>query len=159
MRGNPHGGEFQLRPGIIPGKARGDTVVLQSLLRARENVHVPEYSRQAYFVLVLEIGAVAPFQHCGGDTVVPLFQKRRDVELLHAVGHLGITHEFPVDIEIHAAVHALEHENTAHFVRHMGIIPAVHAHRDIVRDVGRIKRNGITHVGILRHVESMQLPV
>ncbi len=73
--------------------------------------------------------------------------------------HLGIPREFPVDIEIKAAVSALKHKYPALSVRGITVPAAVHSHRDIVRDIWRVERYRIADVGILRSVVTVKLPV
>ena len=153
--GNSGRSENQFRGCHVIGKLRFYPVILQPLLRTGKHIHVAEYSRQAKLVLVLQVGAVAPFQNQRRDFVRARMKQVSHVKFRDAVGHLRITRKLSVHEQVDAAVNALENKYPAQSVRLVIILAAVNSRGIVVRDIRRVKRYRIVYVRVLRAVKSM----
>ena len=58
-----------------------DDIVLNMLLRTRQNIHIPEDSGETELILILKIAAVTPLKNQNGQKVVSILQKICNVEL------------------------------------------------------------------------------
>ena len=134
-------------------------VVLEAVFRPGKDIHITEYPREPELVLILEIGAVTPFQNSGGYAVSTRGKQACDVKLRGVVRDLGIACELTVDIQIKTAVGALKAEYAPQSVRRVGVVPAIDPDGDIIGNERRIVGYRVVDIGILRLVIAVELPV
>ena len=126
-----------------------------------QQIHVAENAAQAPEVLILQIRRVRPLVHLNGHKVLALVHEIRDLEFGGHMADLAEAHLRAVHIHIERAVHAVKVQI------HPSILPrggqmepaAIQTHRVVVRHKGRVERDGIDHVRILRDVVAAHLPV
>ncbi len=122
---------------------------------AIEEINLAEDTRQPPHVLILEICAVAPFEHQHFYRVLPRAQEFCGVKLTRHVANLAVADEGVIYPHIKARIHALKVEEN--------VFSAQHARRNvkvahiqpagvIVGHVRRVAWDGIVYVGITRHV-------
>ena len=87
---------------------RAHREIAQVVLRANQNINIAENAAHAQLVLVLQVAAVAPFQHEYGQLVFPFLHIGGDFKLARAVGNLAVTHKLPVHPHIEAGIHAFK---------------------------------------------------
>ncbi len=138
----------------------GGGVVEQDRAWAVQQVDVPDDAAGTELVLVLEVGPVAPLEHEHGQPVVPRTNKAGDVELAGGVRDLAVPHVAAVEPYVEAGIHPLEVQVGARRVVPDQIveIPDVAGARVVLRDVGRVERNGVADVGVLMLVVTEVLP-
>ena len=76
---------------------------------AREQIDLADETRGTNFVLVLEVGTVAPFEHEDLHAVLACYEKIIDGNLGGHVRHLAICRKFAVDVKIEAGINSLKH--------------------------------------------------
>ena len=137
-----------------------DDIVLNMLLRTRQNIHIPEDSGETELILILKIAAVTPLKNENGQKVVSILQKICNVELSGVMGDLAVTYIGSVEPYVEAGVNALEVEIGA---RSGGIPMPLKAVQIgpagiVLGDVGRIEGKGIADVSVLIAVIPAHLP-
>ena len=121
---------------------------------AEEEEDLAEDAGHAPHILVLEVGAVGPFEDEDLEGVLPLVDQPGDVDLGGEVGDLRIGGEGVVDPDVERGVDALEVQ--------IGLL-RLHRGRDrevadieragvLVRDERRIDRDRVVHVRVVRDV-------
>ena len=149
-----------LRAVLFKIHRRGHRVILHPLLRAQEQMHIPENAGHAEFILILQIASITPFQHQDGQTVSSCLRLSRDVELAGAVGNLAVAHEFSVHPHIKAGIHSFEIEELL-LLRLIFIqikILDIGSAGIVVRHIGRITGKGITGIGVMLLIKARHLP-
>ena len=113
-------------------------------------------------VLALQVAAVAPTYHLGGNTVAAGMQVAGDVPLGWRLRVLAVAHLVTVDVEIHGRLDGAElHYGAAPLPRgRQGEGAGVDAGGVVGSGgVGRVRRELVAHVHIDRHAEALQLDV
>ena len=144
------GGAEAAGVGLVDGGAGVDIHDMDGIAQEKEDL--AEDARPAVFVLILQIGAVAPLQNEDLDEVLALVQILADLKLRGHMADLAVAHELPVDEEVEAGVHALEVEVERLVLQHGGVEldgTAVEAAGVIVGDEGRVYRDGVGHVDVV----------
>ena len=119
---------------------------------AEEEEHLAEDARPAELILILQVSAVAPFQHEDLNEVLPCTEVLGDLQLRGHVGNLAVPHELPVDEEVEAGVHTLEVDVDRLPLQHGGMKldgTAVEAAGVIVGNEGRVYGDGVDHVDVV----------
>ena len=94
--------------GIVLPQGSLHKIILQMLGGTAKKIDIPENARGPQLVLILEVGAVGPFENENVDTVDAGAEKSSDVELRGGMGNLAVADEGAVHPEIEAAVHSLK---------------------------------------------------
>ena len=130
------------------------------LLGTRQNIHIPEDTREAEFILVLQITSVAPFEDEHGQKVFALLEKIRDIEFRSIVRYLAVADVGSVEPHVEAGVHSLKVQEGERRFGIAGPLEAVQIGPAgiILRDIGRIEGEGIAGVGVLVTVVTAHLP-
>ncbi len=156
-------GQAEVHPHRAVGVAlvqRGmDKKVPDVVFRPLQEIQAPENAGHAQLVLVLQVGAVAPFEHGDGQAVFPLRQPVGQVELVGRMADLAVAGEPAVDPEVKAAVHPFEVQVVPHarlFVQ--ADQAAVDPSGVFLGHIGRVKGEGIIDVGVLVAVVAVVLP-
>ena len=168
---------FSARPHVNVPDAAGGHLAQQ---------HVAEDAVVAEHVLAFEIGARAPAPHHGDELVYPGALVGREVKLRRVVGALGIAHALAVEVEVQAARDAEEGDDVPdgrlalvqtketpvdadEVVLVLGMChvraPALaaderedRAHRPLLGDARRVKRELVALVHVERAVVALELP-
>ena len=147
------------RPKVLREGSR-DHIIRDVRLGAAEKINIPDDPGHAELVLVLEVGAVAPFEGQHREEIFALAQEIRHVKLGGVVGHLAVTDVSSVQPDKKAGVDALENEMRARRLR-VGMpgegVPIGPA-GILLRHIGRVKREGIADVRVLVGVVAAHLP-
>ncbi len=153
--GNIHLGfsRRQVRPGL-------QEVIVHALLRAGEQVHIPEDPAHTEFVLVFHVAAITPLQYQHGQKVLPFPQLVCHIEFRSGMGHLAVSHISAVDPHVEAGIHSLKIQVYPGGIRlslpgkDMPVGPAgiLQGH------IGRIQGEGITDIGVLLLPVTCHLP-
>ena len=135
-------------------------IVGHHALRALEQVHVPDNARHPEFVLVLQVGAVAPFEHQHRQDVLPFPQGLGDVEFAGGMGDLAVADVPAVHPDVEAGIHPFKVQVRpgCRRVRMISKVTDIGAAGVFRRNKGRIRRNGEFDVGILVAVVAEILP-
>ena len=152
-------------PGLLsllcfPRDLRVDKIVKQALLRPAHQIDIPENTRHAELVLVLQIAAVAPFEDQDCQEVFTLLQEIRHLELGQGVGHLAVADIDPVQPYIKTGIHTLKLQKgpgcrlRSLKLEAMQIGPA----GILMGHIGRVRREGIADIGVLVAVIAVVLP-
>ena len=138
------------RDDIVPDPVRGPF----------QNIDIPKDAGETEFVLIFQIGPVAPFEDQDGQQVFSFLKKAGHIKFRSVVRDLAVAHIAAVEPHIEAGIHAFEIQESAGRV---GIpVPGeavqIGAAGIILRDVGRVKRKRIADVCVLRAVIAPHLP-
>ena len=114
-------------------------------------MYVAENAAGAELILILQVRAVAPFQHQYGKTVRAGVNEVGDIELSGGVGDLAVANVRAIEPHIEAGIHTLEREIRAGClgVRCIVKIPNVGAARVVLGNMRRIERDRVAHVSVL----------
>ena len=118
---------------------------------AEKQINLSEDAGKTEFVLILDIGSVAPFEHKHLDGVGTLVQVLVDKKFACHVTDLAVPDKTVVDEKIEAGVHTLKVQINGlfqHFFRHREVADIKPA-GIVVRHVGRIQRKGHIHIGVV----------
>ena len=83
---------------VVGGQLGFNLQILQVPHGPGQQVHIPENSRHAEFVLALQVGAVAPLAHHDGQPVFARMEETADFKLAGHMGHLAVAGELAVYI-------------------------------------------------------------
>ena len=137
---------------------RGHVDVHDVVLRALQQVAVPEDAAEAEAVLILQIAAAAPLEHLHPDRVFAGAHKVRHVELSLQVAALRKAGVLPVHSHKRAGGDALQHEVHAAPDAVQRERALIHAAGVLVRRVGRVAGKGEVDVGVIGMLVAVQLP-
>ena len=140
--------------GIPQGHKDGDLVLMGDDLivphRQRFGLHqqhVAENTAGQKHILIFEVRAVAVGEHLNAQKIFPVAEQVGHVVLGGQTATLGKTHVHAVEPHKINGIHAAEVEDaTGSLVR--GKAAAVVAYRILAGDVGRVKGDGVLHVGV-----------
>jgi hypothetical protein len=135
-------------------------VIIDTLLRTAQQIHIPENAAHAELVLILQIASVAPLQHQHRQKVLPFSEIFRHIELRGGVGHLAVPHILSVEPHIEAGVHTLKVQVSpgSRLILFPLEYMAVRAAGILLGHIGGIQGKRIVHIGVLVTVISMHLP-
>ena len=151
---------LQVRGLKIFGQICFDNIIPDPFHGPLQDIDIPEDAGKAEFVLILQIGSVAPFEDQDRQKVISFPQKTGHVKFRRMMGNLAVSHVSTVQPYIEAGIHPLKIQEGVGRVRVLTPckVMQVGAAGILLGDVGRIKGKRITDVGILRTVISPQLP-
>jgi len=130
--------------------------------RAPPQGDIPEDPRQPPHVLVFQVAPVRPLVHLHSHDIAAGPGRGSDVELRGQAAALAVTDGLAVPKDVERAVDALEAQHYRPGLQPAGLelhLPAVTARRVLRRDPGRVDRERVGHVGVLRAAIAVQLPV
>ena len=93
---------------LLPADFRVDKIVENALSRPAHQVDIPEDSRHAEFVLVLEIASIAPFQDKYGENIFPFLQGISDFKLGKSMGDLAVADIVSVQPDVKTGINTFK---------------------------------------------------
>ena len=134
-------------------------IVRDPFHRSRNHINIPKNAGHTDFILIFEIGTVAPFQNGADNAVSTFFEEGRHAEFGNTMRHLSITRKFPIYVEIETAVHSFKSQDSFQSIRRISIAFLIYADRILIRHIRRIVSDRIGNVCVLSLVITMKLPI
>ena len=120
----------------LPGFG-ADKEILHVDLVPQEQIDLADDAGGTDFVLILQVGSVAPLENQHTKLVLARVQEFRHIDFAGHVADLAVGGELPVDVEIEAGVHALEVQSEIIFFQCV----RVHVQRAPVQSAGVLCRS------------------
>ena len=145
---------------IIPGRKSFHKIVLDSVFRTFQKIHVTENTAHTEFILIFKITSVAPLHHQNSQGVFTLPEQLCHIKLTGGMGNLAVTHEASIHPYIETGIHTLKVQVSLRSLWILLIeeIPDISTAGIHYRNIRRIHRERIAGIGILVAVIAVILP-
>ena len=145
---------------IIPGRKGFHKIVLDSVFRTFQKIHVPENTAHTELVLIFKIASIAPLHHQNSQGVFTLPEQFCHIKLTGGMGNLAVTHKTSIHPYIETGIHTLKVQVSLRGLRILliGKIPDISAAGIHYRNIRRIHWERIAGIGILVVVITVILP-
>ena len=138
---------------------RMDEEIADVAFRTAEQVHIAENTGHPQLILILQIAAVAPFEHQHNHCILAVVNEAGHIKFAGGMGNLAVSHKFPIDPDIKAGIDTLEIQIClcAGCPGNMERAP-VRPAGVLLRHIRRIIRERVAGIGVLVAVIAVHLP-